>query len=117
MSAAARRCVLKIAIVCVVLVVAFQFFGKRDWMNGAGWSTFALIASLAWLVPWYVVWLLPLAALGTSRGLRRVSLVLTVFLIVSFAPATANYTKKHNINPLNTPAGRASRNLQSKLAR
>jgi Glycosyltransferase family 87 len=109
--------VLKIAIVCVVLVVAFQFFAKRDWINGAGWSTFALIASLAWLVPWYVVWLLPLAALGTSVRLRRVSLALTVFLILSFAPATANYTSDHNINPLRTPAGRASQNLQSKLAR
>ena len=54
--------------------------------SGAGWSTLALIASLAWLVPWYVIWLLPLAALATSVRLRRVALALTVFLIFAFMP-------------------------------
>ena len=51
---------------CVVLVVAYEVYRERDWLTGAGWSTFALLASLAWLVPWYVIWLLPLAALATS---------------------------------------------------
>jgi hypothetical protein len=108
---------LKIFTVGVVVVVGYQFFTKRDWLNGAGWSTLALIASLAWLVPWYVVWLLPLAALGTSVRLRQISAVLTVFVIFAFAPVTTNYMNSHNINPLNTRAGHASQNLQSKLAR
>jgi hypothetical protein len=108
---------LKIFTVAVVVVVAYEFFGKRDWLNGAGWSTLALIASLAWLVPWYVVWLLPLAALGTSVRLRQLSVALTVFVILAFVPVTSNYMHAHNVNPLNTPAGRASQNLQSKLAR
>ena len=94
---------LKLATVAVVLVVGFQFFTRRDWLTGAGWSTFALIASLAWLVPWYVVWLLPLAALGTSVRLRRISAVLTVFLIFAFLPVTTKYMHDHDINPLNTP--------------
>jgi Glycosyltransferase family 87 len=109
---------LKIFIVAVVVVVAYEFFGKRDWLNGAGWSTLALIASLAWLVPWYIVWLLPLAALGTSVRLRQICMVLTVFLIFAFLPVTSNYIKNHgNVDPLNTRAGHASQNLQSKLAR
>jgi hypothetical protein len=108
---------LKVFTVAVVLVVAFHFFTKRDWLNGAGWSTLALIASLAWLVPWYVVWLLPLAALGTSVRLRQLSVALTVFVILAFVPVTANYMNAHNIDPLNTRAGHASQNLQSKLAR
>jgi hypothetical protein len=108
---------LKIFTVAVVIVVAYEFFGRRDWLNGAGWSTLALIASLAWLVPWYIVWLLPLAALGTSVRLRRISIALTVFLLLAFVPVTTNFMKAQGINPLNTPAGRASQNLQSKLAR
>lgn len=108
---------LKIFTVGVVVVIGYQFFTKRDWLNGAGWSTLALIASLAWLVPWYVVWLLPLAALGTSVRLRQISAVLTVFLLFAFLPVTTKYMNDHNINPLNTRAGHASQNLQSKLAR
>ncbi len=107
---------LKAATVCVVLVVAHQFLRNRDWLSGAGWATFALIASLAWLVPWYVVWLLPLAALGTSTRLRTTALVLTVYLVLSFIPATGWYLSAYGINPLATPAGQASKSLQHKLA-
>ena len=106
---------LKIAAVCVVLVVAYQFYGNRDWIGGAGWSTVALIASLSWLMPWYTVWLLPLAALGSSVALRRVAAVLTVYLLFVFLPAVNTYTNNHNINLLDTPAGRASSSLQYKL--
>jgi hypothetical protein len=107
---------LRIATVAVVLVVAHQFYRNHDWLAGAGWSTFALIASLAWLVPWYIVWLLPLAALGTSVRLRRAALVLTVYLILTFIPAAGAYLSAHGIDPLATPAGVASRSLQHKLA-
>ena len=30
----------------------------------AGWATLALLVASAWLVPWYALWLLPLAALA-----------------------------------------------------
>jgi hypothetical protein len=108
---------LKIAAVGVVLVVAHQFYRNPDWLAGAGWATMALIASLGWLMPWYVIWLLPLAALGTSIRLRRVAAVLTVYLLFTFVPATALYVTQHNINLLNTAAGRAAASLQYKLAR
>ena len=106
---------LKLAAVGVVLVVAYQFYRNRDWISGAGWSTLALIASLSWLMPWYVVWLLPLAALSTSLNLRRVAAVLTVYLLFAFVPIVATYNNNHKINLLNTPAGRASSSLQYKL--
>ena len=44
--------------------------------------------------------------------------MLTVFLIFAFVPVTSNYLNGHSsISPLNTSAGHASQNLQSKLAR
>jgi len=107
---------LRVATIAVVLVIAHQVHRRRDWLTGAGWSTFALIASLAWLVPWYVIWLLPLAALGTSVRLRRAALALTLFLVITFAPATALYFTKHNINPLASSVGQASTSRQNKLA-
>jgi hypothetical protein len=107
---------LRIASVCVVLVVAHQVYRRRDWISGAGWATFALIASLAWLVPWYVIWILPLAALGTSVRLRRAALALTVFLILAWMPATGQFLAAHGINPLGSSVGQASQSRQHKLA-
>jgi Glycosyltransferase family 87 len=107
---------LHLASVAVVLVVAYEVFHRRDWLSSAGWCTLALIVSLAWLVPWYVVWLLPLAALGTSVRLRFTALALTVFLMFSFLPATAIYTSDHGINLLSSPVGQASTSRQHKLA-
>ena len=108
---------LKLAAVGVVLVVAYQYFRNSDWIAGAGWSTLALIASLSWLMPWYIVWLLPLAALATSIRLRRVAVALTVYAILVFVPTVNTYMNDHGINLLNTPAGRASTSLQYKLGK
>ncbi len=36
--------------------------------------------------------------------------------MLTFVPATTTYLSDHNINPLDTPAGRASQSLQNKLA-
>ncbi len=99
---------LHLADVAVVLSVAWLVVRHRDWVSGAGWATLALIASLAWLVPWYVVWLLPLAALGASPRLRRATLALTVFLVVTFIPATGTFLSTHGINTMRGPAGQAS---------
>jgi Glycosyltransferase family 87 len=51
--------------------------GERDWIAGAGWAAVALLVSAASLLPWYVAWLMPLAALGRDPRLWRASLALT----------------------------------------
>ena len=101
----------------VALIVTVLFFLRRggEWLNGAGWSTLALVASLAWLMPWYVIWVLPLAALGTSIRLRRAAFAFSVFLVLAFCPATAIYLGKLHIDPMATSAGQASLALQQKL--
>ena len=106
---------LTICLLGAVLVVAHQFLRNRDWVAGAGWATVALIASLSWLMPWYVVWLLPLAALVRGPRLRRVSIALTIYLILSFMNWTSYYMTDHGMNLLNTRAGGASTSLQNKL--
>jgi alpha-1,6-mannosyltransferase len=106
---------LRVLNVAVVIAVALLVRQRRDWLAGAGWATFALIVSLAWLVPWYLVWLLPLAALSTNVRLRQAALGLTVFLVLTFMPATDMLLFAHGLNPLNNPAGHASQRLQQKL--
>jgi hypothetical protein len=57
-----------------------------DWIASAGWATLALIACSAWLMPWYAVWLLPLAALGRDRRLIGGTLLLCAYLVAVRTP-------------------------------
>ena len=105
--------VIDVAVLTAVIVLLRQ---RGDWLSRAGWATLALIVSLAWLMPWYVIWLAPLAALGSSVRLRRATLALTLFLVLTFVPYTGFYLSNHGISPLATPAGQVSRALQRKLS-
>jgi alpha-1,6-mannosyltransferase len=51
--------------------------GRTDWLAGAGWATLALLAASTTVMPWYVSWSLPLAALGNDRRLVRGAVVMT----------------------------------------
>jgi alpha-1,6-mannosyltransferase len=55
--------------------------GELDWIAGAGWAAFALLVTAASLLPWYVAWLIPLAALGCDRRLWKASLVLSGLMV------------------------------------
>jgi hypothetical protein len=107
---------LRLADVVLVLVVVWLVRRRGDWLSHAGWATVALIASLAWVMPWYVIWVLPLAALGSSVRLRRTALALTVFLVITFLPSSGKIWALAHFNPLSGSAGQASLNLQSKLS-
>jgi hypothetical protein len=107
---------LRAASVGLVITIALLLRRKKDWIAQAGWGTFALIVSLAWLVPWYVVWLLPLAALGSSLRLRRATVLLTVYLVIAFAPMTGLILQTEGINLMGSSVGQASHALQSKLS-
>jgi Glycosyltransferase family 87 len=64
--------------------------GKLDWIAGAGWAAVALLVTAVSLLPWYVAWLMPLAALGRDRALWKTSLVLTgvmvCFQLLAYVP-------------------------------
>jgi hypothetical protein len=53
----------------------------REWLVAAGWGTVALLVTTVWLLPWYVVWLLPIAALSGDRKLRVATFALSAFVI------------------------------------
>jgi hypothetical protein len=108
---------LRVASVAVVLVVALLLRRRGDWLTGAGWATVALIASLSWFMPWYTIWVLPLAALGTSVRLRRVAVGLCVYVLVTFMPLAPIILSKLGVNPLGSSVGQASSSLAQKLSR
>ena len=54
-----------------------------DPVAGAGWAVLALLVTSAWLMPWYAVWLVPLAAVAGSRRLRHATLALCAFIVAT----------------------------------
>jgi hypothetical protein len=57
-----------------------------DWRAMGGWATLALLLSTAWLLPWYAVWPLPLAAVSGDRRLRAAVLLLCVYAVLIHLP-------------------------------
>ncbi|MEA2474468.1 MAG: alpha,6-mannosyltransferase [Thermoleophilaceae bacterium] len=72
----AVRAVFGIAFGAVLLWLLLRTWRGADPIRMAGWATFAILVCSAWLVPWYVLWLLPLAALAADRRLTWATIVL-----------------------------------------
>ena len=51
--------------------------GQMDWIDGAAWAMLAMLVASSSLLPWYVAWLLPLAALGRDRRLATTAIIFT----------------------------------------
>jgi alpha-1,6-mannosyltransferase len=69
---------LGIACVAVICWLVRRVWRREvDWIDGAGWATVAMLVTASSLLPWYMAWLMPLAALTTDRRLWRASIVLT----------------------------------------
>jgi Glycosyltransferase family 87 len=68
-------------------VAAMGFFVARawrgaDWIEQAAWATLSLMVTSSWLLAWYIIWLVPLAALGRGRGVRLGAVAMTVFVVL-----------------------------------
>jgi hypothetical protein len=63
-------------VVCGWLLVRV-WRGTLDWLDGAAWATLAMLITASSLLPWYVSWLLPLAALSSRPRLWRSALILS----------------------------------------
>jgi hypothetical protein len=75
-------------------------------VTACGWASVALLVTLSWVLPWYVLWVLPLAALSSSRRLRVVALGLGVYLIIAWAPASGLLWNAIGFHPEKTSLGR-----------
>jgi hypothetical protein len=75
------------ALVALAIAAAlWRAWRGADWITCAGWATLALLLGTAWLLPWYVTWLTPLAALGTSRRLRVATALMLAYACATRVP-------------------------------
>jgi hypothetical protein len=71
----------------VVLAAALWRTARgADWRASAGWATLALLLSTAWLLPWYAIWLLPLAAVSGDGRLRAATLLFCAYAVLIHLP-------------------------------
>jgi hypothetical protein len=57
-----------------------------DPIRMAAWATLAILIASAWLVPWYLLWLLPLAALALDRRLVLATVALSGWVLAIGVP-------------------------------
>ena len=70
----------------VLLGALWRTARGADWRIAAGWSMLALLLSTAWLLPWYAIWLLPLAAVSGDRRLRGATLLFCAYAVLIHLP-------------------------------
>jgi glycosyl transferase family 87 len=78
-----------LAVAAFVVMLAYllvRTWRGMSWITAAGWATLAMLATTAWIMPWYVTWLLPLAALGRDRRLVGGALAMCAFLVAMRTP-------------------------------
>jgi uncharacterized membrane protein len=84
------RVVLGLLLILAVALLLRAAWRRRTlpgaWIAPAGWATLGVLLTTAWLVPWYAIWLLPLAALGGDRRLLVASIGLCAYMMVIAVP-------------------------------
>jgi hypothetical protein len=58
----------------------------NDWVRAAGWAAVGLLLATSWLLPWYLIWPLPLAAISRDRPLQLLTLALTAYQLGARIP-------------------------------
>jgi alpha-1,6-mannosyltransferase len=71
-----------------VLVIYLLLWTHRggDWLRATAWATSGLLLATSWLLPWYLLWPLPAAALSRDRLLKLLLLGLTAYQLGARIP-------------------------------
>jgi hypothetical protein len=80
------RVSLELAYVALLAVLLVRTARGGDWVRAAGWAAFGLLLATSWLMPWYVLWVLPFAAVAGDAPLSVAALALCAFQLTSRVP-------------------------------
>jgi hypothetical protein len=99
------RTLLSVVLIGSVLASGALAWRWRDSLTASGWATIALLVTLSWVLPWYILWVLPMAALSRSRKLRVAALALGAYLILTWMPLATAMDNAVGFHPSKTPLG------------
>jgi hypothetical protein len=81
---------LKLGLILIVLHLMWRTWRGYDWVAASGWTLLAIAVTSTWLLAWYTLWSLPLAAVSRDRRLLVATLVVqALFIAHQTAPLLA----------------------------
>jgi hypothetical protein len=80
-----RAAALVLYAIAIAWLLARSWRGS-DWVRAAGWAALGLLLATSWLLPWYLIWALPLAAISRDRALQLLTLALTAYQLGARIP-------------------------------
>ncbi len=82
----ATRLAAAIAFAAAIAYLLAWTWRGGDWVRASAWATLALLLATAWLLPWYLIWLLPLAGISRDKPLQLLTLGLTAYQLGARIP-------------------------------
>jgi alpha-1,6-mannosyltransferase len=87
----ADHTILKALLVVIGVYLLWRTWRGYDWVAASGWALLAITVTSTWLLAWYLIWPLPIAAVSRDRRLLWATLAIQALFII------------HQISPLFTP--------------
>ncbi len=109
------RTLFTLLLAAVVAGAVVWVWRTRRWLTACGVATFVLLLTLGWTLPWYILWLLPFAALSRSRGLKVAAVLLGVYIYLAWMPYSSEVLGFLHINPATTNLGSQETNFMNNL--
>jgi hypothetical protein len=82
--------ILKVALAGILVYLMWGTWKGYDWVAASGWALLAISVTSTWLLAWYTLWSLPLAAVSRDRRLLYATLgVQLLFVLHQAAPLFA----------------------------
>jgi Glycosyltransferase family 87 len=72
---------LKGALVVIVVHLLWRTWRGYDWIAASGWALLAISVTSTWLLPWYILWPLPLAVISRDRRLLIATLAIQALFV------------------------------------
>lgn len=105
-ESAGLRTIVNVALFATVVgCTAWVVRRQREWLTASAVVLLVLVVSLSWAAPWYILWILPFAALSAERRLRAIVVGLGVYFILAFMPAAVPLENAIHFRPTATPLG------------
>jgi hypothetical protein len=109
-----RTIVNGLLVVAVIGATAWAWRTRR-WIEAAGFAVLALLVTLSWVLPWYVYWLLPLAALARGRALRISAIVMSAYMILAWMPLVNDFFDAVSFHPGSAALAKQHQRVTKKL--